>query len=98
MLCNTCQRVKPRNLAWFNNHRHVCTCPWEQPWLCIQPSIKFLHLSFVLILWCSHLKAGRFDGGPCSLKSPFGLFEGNAKTAEKVKFLHHAVLHIILML
>jgi hypothetical protein len=30
MLCDTCQRVKPRNLAWFNNHRHVCTCPWEQ--------------------------------------------------------------------
>jgi hypothetical protein len=31
VLCDTCLRVKPRNLAWFNNHRHVCTCPWEQP-------------------------------------------------------------------
>jgi hypothetical protein len=30
VLCDTCHRVKPKNLAWFNNRRHVCECPWER--------------------------------------------------------------------
>ena len=29
LLCDTCHRVKPRNVAWFNNQTYVCKCPWE---------------------------------------------------------------------